>query len=230
MLVCQSWSKNAGLYGERVGCLMVVGQDQDEARKILGHTSWLQRSEISVPPAFGANVVRLVSSSILERCTDARSDTQVSTILHDPALCQQWRSDLASMAQRIVSLRHELRRLLEEKYRTPGRWDHITRQSGMFSYLGLSPEQCRSLVDESHIYLTEKSRVSMAGLNSKNIEYVASEIDKVVRRSRRSFVSTPSKAVVSMVPSENPVSKRWMSIETRREAPLRERQCAAVAA
>jgi aspartate aminotransferase len=58
LLVCQSFAKNAGLYGERVGCLDIVSTSTDEAARVKSQLSVLQRAEISNPPIFGARVVR----------------------------------------------------------------------------------------------------------------------------------------------------------------------------
>jgi aspartate aminotransferase len=86
------------------------------------------------------------------------------------------------MAQRIILMRKELRSKLEA-LGTPGTWDHITSQIGMFSFTGLSKEQVDRLVNEFHIYLVSNGRISMAGLNSHNVDYVARAINTVVRDS-----------------------------------------------
>ncbi len=64
---------------------------------------------------------------------------------------------------------------------TPGTWNHILDQIGMFTFTGLEPNQCQTLIDKFHIYLTSNGRISMPGLNTKNIEYFATSIDWVVR-------------------------------------------------
>ena len=89
-------------------------------------------------------------------------------------------SELKEMSDRIVKMRHMLRSKLEE-LKTPGTWNHITDQIGMFSYTGLSVPQCERLMNEFHIYLLKSGRISMAGLNEGNINYFAEKIDKVVR-------------------------------------------------
>lgn len=84
------------------------------------------------------------------------------------------------MADRIILMRQSL----FEKLRalgTPGKWDHIVTQAGMFSYTGLSGAQCDALVNKYHIYLLSSGRINMCGLTTKNIEYVAKAIDEVVR-------------------------------------------------
>ena len=58
-------------------------------------------------------------------------------------------------------------------------WSHITRQIGMFAFTGLTPEMCRQLTDEYAIFLTTNGRISIAGLNDSNIQYVAEAIHSV---------------------------------------------------
>ncbi|EAU88611.2 aspartate aminotransferase [Coprinopsis cinerea okayama7 len=161
LLVCQSFAKNAGLYGERVGALHVVSPDAETANRVRSQLSVLQRSEISNPPSHGARLVSL--------------------ILNDPELFEEWKRDIVTMSSRIIDMRKELYRLLTEVYKTPGNWDHILNQIGMFSFTGLNPEQSKAMVEKAHIYMTGNGRISMAGLNSHNIEYFASSLDKAVR-------------------------------------------------
>ncbi|KAL1713481.1 pyridoxal phosphate-dependent transferase [Schizophyllum commune] len=161
LLVCQSFAKNAGLYGERVGALHIVAKSADAAARVKSQLAVLQRSEISNPPAYGARLV--------------------SMILGQPELFAQWKQDIKTMAGRIIDMRHELHRLLTQELKTPGNWDHIINQIGMFSFTGLSPEQCKALIEEYHVYLTSNGRISMAGLNSHNIQYFAKAVDTVVR-------------------------------------------------
>jgi len=161
LLVCQSFAKNAGLYGERVGALHVVSTTKEAADRVKSQLSVLQRSEISNPPSHGARIVSL--------------------ILNDAVLFEEWKRDIKTMAGRIIDMRKELHRLLTEELKTPGNWDHITKQIGMFSFTGISAEQSKGLIDKAHVYLTANGRISMAGLNSHNIVYFAESLDKVVR-------------------------------------------------
>jgi aspartate aminotransferase len=161
LLVCQSFAKNAGLYGERVGALHVVSKDAETANRVKSQLSVLQRSEISNPPSHGARLVTL--------------------ILRDGQLFEEWKADIRTMAGRIIEMRKELHRLLTEELKTPGNWDHIVNQIGMFSFTGISPAQSKALVEKAHVYLTGNGRISMAGLNRGNIEYFARSLDAVVR-------------------------------------------------
>ncbi|KAI5452439.1 Aspartate aminotransferase, cytoplasmic [Naganishia albida] len=167
MLVCQSFAKNAGLYNERVGALHVVGASEEEAQRIKSQLSVLQRSEISNPPAYGAHLVTL--------------------ILTEPELFSEWKRDIVTMSSRIIEMRERLYKKLTE-LRTPapaGRsdWGHITSQIGMFSFTGLNKAQCDSLVENYSIYLTANGRISMAGLNTHNLDRFAECVDEVVRGS-----------------------------------------------
>ncbi|KAG9022262.1 Aspartate aminotransferase, cytoplasmic [Tulasnella sp. JGI-2019a] len=161
MLVCQSFAKNAGLYGERVGCLHVVGASRDEADRVRSQLSVLQRSEISNPPAHGARLISL--------------------ILNDPVLFDEWKVDIKVMAHRIIDMRYQLHAKLTNELKTPGNWDHIINQIGMFSFTGINTSQATAMNEKAHIYMTANGRISMAGLNSKNLSYVAESLDKAVR-------------------------------------------------
>ncbi|CAG8433836.1 9599_t:CDS:10 [Ambispora gerdemannii] len=160
LLICQSYSKNFGLYGQRAGCLTVVSKNADAAIKIESQLARLQRAEISNPPAYGARIVSLV--------------------LNDPQLHAEWVEDLRTMSYRIIEMRKQLYDKLIE-LRTPGTWNHILEQIGMFSYTGLRTSQVKVLIQKYHIYLTDNGRISMAGLSTKNIDYFAKSLDDVVR-------------------------------------------------
>ncbi|KAI7647715.1 PLP-dependent transferase, partial [Hortaea werneckii] len=164
LMIAQSYAKNFGLYGERAGCFHFVAAPspsaQDEATRVGSQLAILQRSEISNPPAYGARIA--------------------STILNNEQLFAQWEEDLRTMSGRIIEMRKQLRNKLEQMG-TPGTWNHITDQIGMFSFTGLNEQQVQKLREQFHIYMTKNGRISMAGLNTKNIEYFAKAVDSVVR-------------------------------------------------
>ena len=168
MMIAQSYAKNFGLYGERAGCFHFVAAPspsaQDEVARVGSQLAILQRSEISNPPAYGARIA--------------------STILNDPKLFAQWEEDLRTMSGRIKEMRKALRSKLEDMG-TPGTWNHITDQIGMFSFTGLNEQQVQKLREEYHVYMTKNGRISMAGLNTKNIDYFAKSVDSVVRETSR---------------------------------------------
>lgn len=164
LLVAQSFAKNFGLYGERAGCFHAVTAPGPDASttisRIASQLAILQRSEISNPPLYGARIA--------------------ATVLNDKALFAEWEQNLEEMSGRIISMRTALRSKLEE-LGTPGTWNHITDQIGMFSFTGLSEKQVLQLREEFHVYMTKNGRISMAGLNTRNVDYFAKAVDKVVR-------------------------------------------------
>ncbi|BFZ53733.1 Aspartate aminotransferase, cytoplasmic [Savitreella phatthalungensis] len=161
LCVAQSFAKNFGLYGERAGAFHWVAPSKDVAARVSSQLAVLQRSEISNPPAFPARIASLV--------------------LNDADLFAQWQRELKGMADRIIDMRRELHRHLTSTLSTPGSWEHIITQIGMFSFTGLSAAQVDVLTKKYHIYLTKNGRISMAGLNTSNVEYVARAIDDAVR-------------------------------------------------
>ena len=164
LLLVQSFAKNFGLYGERIGNFSVVCDSQQETERVLSQLKILARPMYSNPPLFGSRVV--------------------STVLGTPELKTQWLQDVKLMADRIISMRSQLVKLLKEKGSRHD-WSHITKQIGMFAYTGLNPDQSEHLMKRHHIYLTLDGRISLAGLNSNNIEYVAESIETVSRFSAK---------------------------------------------
>jgi aspartate aminotransferase len=161
LVVAQSFSKNFGLYGQRVGAFHIVVSDEQARDKALSHLIYLQRAEISNPPVYGARIVAF--------------------ILQNEELKAEWEQDLLIMSGRIKTMRAALYGELQV-LQTPGSWEHIVNQNGMFSYTGLSEKQVLALRKE-HIYLLTSGRASISGLNRDNVKMVAKAIDKVVRAS-----------------------------------------------
>lgn len=87
------------------------------------------------------------------------------------------------VANRIITMRKLLREELE-RIKTPGTWDHITNQIGMFSFTGLTTKQCEILIEKYHIYLLKSGRISMAGINEKNYKYLASSIKAAIEEAK----------------------------------------------
>ncbi|KAK7536418.1 aspartate aminotransferase [Phyllosticta citribraziliensis] len=164
LAVAQSFSKNFGLYGQRVGALHIVVSRSDAVPSTQSHLTKLVRGEFSTAPVHGARIV--------------------SRILSDAALRKQWYGDLQVMSSRLKDMRRalydELRRL-----GTPGSWEHIVDQIGMFSYTGLNEKQVRRLRDEQHMYMMSSGRASIAGLNTSNVAAAAAAIDAVVRAEKQ---------------------------------------------
>lgn len=153
--LCQSFAKNFGLYGQRVGLFSVLCADADEAARVLSQLKIIARAIYSNPPIHGARIV--------------------SSILSDAALQSKWKEEIKEMSGRIIKMRQLLKQHLIEAGSTKN-WDHITNQIGMFSYTGLTPEQCDYLTAKHHVYLTRNGRISMAGVTSKNVKRLAEGI------------------------------------------------------
>ncbi len=118
------------------------------------------RASYSNPPAFGARIVQ--------------------TVLNNPQLNEEWVHQLKTMANRIIEMRQALYSSLVA-LKTPGTWNHIIDQIGMFSFTGLTGEQVKVLRDKYHVYMTTNGRISMAGLNTGNVHRFAEAVDWVVR-------------------------------------------------
>jgi len=167
MFLCQSFAKNLGLYGERIGMLHVICANKDHAKAVLSQVKTVVRPMYSNPPKHGCYLV--------------------IKVLGDTARFGRWKAELKGMADRILEVRQLLRQGLEKKG-TPGKWNHITDQIGMFSFTGLTQPMCERLIKEHHIYLLKSGRISLAGLNKSNVQYMVDSVDEVVR-----FCSSQSK-------------------------------------
>lgn len=160
VFVCQSFAKNFGLYNERAGTFSVVTDTPEKAVDIVSQIKRIIRPMYSNPPAHGARIVK--------------------TVLNNPQLRQNWFSEMKMMSDRILKCRHLLVGELK-KLGTPGDWSHITSQIGMFSFTGLSVPQCQAMKSKHHVYLLDNGRISMAGVNTNNVAYLARAMDDVVR-------------------------------------------------
>ena len=102
----------------------------------------------------------------------------VDIVLSDPALTASWHQDLLDMSGRIKEMRASLVGKLAE-HGSVHDWSHVTSQIGMFAYTGLSSEQVEELKAKYHIYMTSDGRISIAGLNTHNIDYISEAFHKV---------------------------------------------------
>jgi len=157
MVIAASCSKNFGLYRERTGALMLISATGVINTAATSQLLSVVRSHYSMPPAHGAAIVE--------------------TILGDDALRAEWQSELSGMCERILGLRHAFADALAPV----GDFGFIARQRGMFSFLGITPEQVRQLREEHGIYMLESSRVNVAGLNNQVLLRVASAIRRVMQ-------------------------------------------------
>uniref|UniRef100_A0A4W5K0W2 Aspartate aminotransferase n=1 Tax=Hucho hucho TaxID=62062 RepID=A0A4W5K0W2_9TELE len=159
MFCAQSFSKNFGLYNERVGNLTIVARDADNVRRVLSQMEKIVRVNWSNPPSQGARLVAIT--------------------LNTAELFAEWKDNVKTMADRVLLMRASLQAKLQV-LGTPGTWDHITQQIGMFSFTGLNPKQVEYMIKERSIYLMASGRINMCGLTTKNIDYVAESIHETV--------------------------------------------------
>ncbi|KHC77432.1 aspartate aminotransferase [Candida albicans P78042] len=159
-VVAQSFSKNMGLYGERLGAVHVIVQDEnyvDHAQSTLVANF---RHECSFAPSFGARLAQI--------------------IFENDKLYQQWTKEVNQVTQRLQNLRQLVYQTLI-KLETPGNWKTVIQQKGLFWYSGLTPQQNDRLISNHNVYSTSIGRVNIAGLNEQNVEYFCKAIDEVVR-------------------------------------------------
>jgi aspartate aminotransferase len=156
--LCQSFAKNMGLYGERVGAFSLVCADAEEVKRVDSQLKIIIRPMISNPPIHGARIA--------------------SEILSNPTLYKQWLGEVKGMADRIITMRALLKDNLE-KLGSKHDWSHITSQIGMFAYTGMTPEEMDRLAKEYSVYATKDGRISVAGITSANVGRLAEAIFKV---------------------------------------------------
>ncbi|XP_076118318.1 aspartate aminotransferase, mitochondrial [Alosa pseudoharengus] len=160
IVLSQSFAKNMGLYGERVGGFTVVCKDADEAKRVESQLKILIRPIYSNPPMNGARIA--------------------ATILNTPELNKEWLEEVKGMANRIIKMREQLVANLK-KEGSSHNWQHVIDQIGMFCFTGLKPEQVERLTKEFSIYMTKDGRISMAGVTSGNVGYLAQGIHAVTK-------------------------------------------------
>jgi aspartate/tyrosine/aromatic aminotransferase len=154
-LVASSFSKNMGLYGERVGALMVVAESAKAANAALSQIKRIIRVVYSNPPKHGAALARMV--------------------LEDADLRRLWLHELDAMRQRIAGNRRLLADGLAR--RSSGiDFSFIVRQKGMFSFSGLSDVQVEFLREQKAIYMVKGGRINVAGLMAESMDYVCDSI------------------------------------------------------
>jgi aspartate aminotransferase len=154
----QSFAKNFGIYGERAGVFSVVTGSKAEKDVVNSRIKQIARPIYSNPPIHGARIVDI--------------------ILQDPELEKMWHSDLELMSGRIK----EMRSSLVSKIIANGskhNWDHFVNQIGMFAFTGMNKDMVNELREKYAIYMTMDGRISIAGLNTNNVDYIAEAFHKV---------------------------------------------------
>lgn len=160
MLVAYSYSKNLGLYGERVGFLTVCCSDPSQVKNIGSQIKYLIRSNYSNPPLHGARVV--------------------STILNSPELSVEWKNELSNMRERVREMRKALVSTLLVRGNDPN-FSNLAIQQGLFCYLGLNAEQVNELREKMAIYMPSNGRINIAGLTPQNIDQLVDALYKVIK-------------------------------------------------
>jgi aspartate aminotransferase len=158
-LVAVSFSKNLGLYRERVGALIAIGADGARSEAMNSHVLQIARSIYSMPPDHGAAIAAL--------------------ILADPALRGAWVVELAQMRERIVAMRALLADALEIHARST-RFEFLRSQHGMFSLLGLPTAAIGALRERHRVYMLADGRMNLAGVMPHNVDYLAAAIAAVL--------------------------------------------------
>ena len=159
LLVASSFSKNFGLYNERVGAFTLVAENAEIASTALTQVKSIIRTLYSNPASHGG--------------------ATVATVLNDPQLRQEWENELTEMRERIKKMRHLFVQLLKE-YGAEQDFSFIMEQNGMFSFSDLSPEQVDRLKEEFAIYAVRSGRINVAGITEDNIRYLCESIVKVL--------------------------------------------------
>ncbi|OEF23205.1 amino acid aminotransferase [Vibrio rumoiensis] len=160
MLITTSCSKNFGLYRERTGAAIVVGKNLQEANNAKGKLLTLARSTYTMPPDHGAALVK--------------------TVLQDQSLTALWKQELVQMQQRLVGLRTALCQELVNAHNNE-QFEFIKSHKGMFTVLGFSSDQMMQLREDYGIYGVGDGRINIAGLQEKDIQYVANAIHTLAR-------------------------------------------------
>ena len=159
VLVASSYSKNFGLYNERIGAITVVEETANDAVNAFSHVQAAIRAIYSSPPAHGGKIV--------------------ATILGDSALKALWIQELADMRARIKEMRQAFVQGMADRQQTVD-FDFINHQKGMFSFSGLTQEQVLKLRADNHIYIVGSGRINVAGITPANIDPLCDAIAKVL--------------------------------------------------
>lgn len=152
LLIASSCSKNFGLYRERVGAAILVAETEQLADIAFRNAQSVARGNYSMPPDHGANVVK--------------------TILGDQSLRARWEAELNAMRDRMLDTRRALVAALQNATDS-NRFDFIARHTGMFSRLGIAPEQIQRMREDFGVYMVGDSRINVAGFQTGQVELFA---------------------------------------------------------
>jgi aspartate/tyrosine/aromatic aminotransferase len=159
LLVASSFSKNFGLYNERVGALTAVTGNPEATARVLSHLKVCIRANYSNPPAHGSAII--------------------AAVWQDPELCRLWEGEVQAMRDRINGMRGRFVEAL--KAREVARdFTFIGRQRGMFSFSGLTKEQVAALRQRYAIYIVDSGRINVAGMTETNMDALCTAIAAVL--------------------------------------------------
>ncbi len=159
VFVCQSFSKNFGLYQDRIGALHIVCASNDEATRVKSQVELCIRTNYSNPPAHGGAIV--------------------TAILNDPSLAAQWDGEVAGMRDRIKDTRSDFVSALEQAGVSRD-FRFLMDQKGMFSFTGISKDDVHRLRNEFAIYMVDSGRINVAGITPANLAQVTAAVKAVI--------------------------------------------------
>jgi aspartate aminotransferase len=159
LVVASSCSKNFGLYRERTGSTTFICNSADQSPVILSQAMAVARQTYSMPPAHGALLV--------------------SMILGEQELRTEWENEVDEVRSRIQKMRTLLTESIQNNAAEQD-FSHILQQKGMFSFLGITPDQLTRLREDFGIYIVSSTRINLAGINSSNIDYLSESLLKVL--------------------------------------------------
>lgn len=159
LLVVTSCSKNFGLYRERTGAVTLICDSNASCQTASTLLTASARANYSMPPDHGAAIVNL--------------------IMKTPDLYQLWSEELTGIRDRI----NDLRSIFVQRLKEAGidrDFSFIENEKGMFSFLGVSSDQIKILIEKYSIYLVDSSRINIASINDNNIDYLVSSLAEVL--------------------------------------------------
>ena len=159
VVVCSSFSKNFGLYKERVGAITLKGASADDVNKAFSNLKIIIRRLYSNPPSHGGAIV--------------------TTIMNDAALRAEWEGEVAQVRGRIAEMRQLFVDTLKAKGVTQD-FSFLTGQCGMFSFSGLNPDQVKTLKEKHSIYIVGSGRINVAGMTKANMDPLCTAVAEVL--------------------------------------------------
>ena len=160
MAVAASCSKNFGLYRERVGCAMIIATDEQSANVTFSQLLGAARANYSMPPDHGAEIVNI--------------------ILNDKELRAEWEAELTDVRNHMVTIRENLAEAMRKRSNSAD-YDFIAQHRGMFSLIGITPEQVAKLKKDNGVYMVGNSRMNIAGLGVDKIDIFADALAELAR-------------------------------------------------